>query len=67
MTAEELRHKLMSRIDALLGRPLLVWGDDRDLLSALRAYAAVMPVAELERVMTYMVTHTTQNAPASDD
>ena len=53
MTAEELRKKIMSRIDALLGRTLLIWGEDRALLSALRGYVAAMPSAELEKVLTY--------------
>jgi hypothetical protein len=53
MTAEELRKKIMSRIDALLGRTFLVWGEDRALLSALRGYVASMPDAELDKVLTH--------------
>lgn len=53
MTVEELRRKLIARIDALLARPLLIWGEDRALLSAVRGYAAGMSAVELEKVLTF--------------
>lgn len=53
MTAGEFRDKLIERIDALLGRPLLVWGDDRRLLSAVRGYLDVMPEVELVRMQGF--------------
>lgn len=55
MTTEELRQKMMSRIDALLASWLLVRGEDRRLLSAPRGYAADMSDSELARLMTFMV------------
>jgi hypothetical protein len=54
MTNEELRQELMSRIDALLGRVVLVWGRDRALLAALRGYVAGMADAELSRLQTFL-------------
>lgn len=54
MTPEELRQKLMGRIDALLARPFLVWGEDRALLTALRAYVSVATADELARVLAFM-------------
>ena len=57
MDPETLRQKLMSRIDALLGRTLLVWGDDRNLLAGLRGYVAQMPAEELKKLSTFLVTH----------
>lgn len=59
MTAAELRTKLMDRIDALLARPFLIWGEDRRLLSAVRGYVAVMPEAELQRLNTFMIQQET--------
>jgi hypothetical protein len=55
MTDEELRQRLMTRIDALLGRVFVVFGEDRRLLSALRGYVAVMPDSELSKINSYMV------------
>jgi hypothetical protein len=63
MTTEELRNKLMNRIDALLGRTLLVWGEDRQLLTALRAYVSVMPDDELKKVQTYLAHTTPEEKP----
>ncbi len=54
MTAEELRQKLMSRIDALLARTFLVYGQDRLLLTALRAYVSVVSEDELKKILAYM-------------
>lgn len=54
MTAEELRLKLMNRIDALLARSFLVYGQDRQLLTALRAYVSVVEAAQLEKILAYM-------------
>jgi hypothetical protein len=57
MTTDELRNRLMDRIDSLLGRPLAVWGEDRKLLSALRGFVAGMSEAELQKVLTYYASH----------
>jgi hypothetical protein len=54
MSAEELRQKLMVRIDDLLSRTLLIRGEDRVLLTALRGYVSVMPASELTKVLTYV-------------
>lgn len=50
---EELRETIISRIDALLARTLLVWGEDRAILSAVRGYMSVMPEQELQRLLTF--------------
>jgi hypothetical protein len=55
MSNDDLRNKLIERIDSLLARAFLVWGDDRTLLSALRGYLAVMPDSELTRLQTFVV------------
>jgi hypothetical protein len=44
-----MRQKIMRRLDAVLGYALLVRGDDRALLSALRSYAAEMSEDDLRR------------------
>jgi hypothetical protein len=54
MTNEALRQQLMNRIDTLLARPFLVWGDDRKLLTALRSYAAIMPDSEVTKLQQFM-------------
>lgn len=56
MTTEELRQKLMNRIDALLARTFMVYGEDRRLLSALRGYVAQMDASELEKVLVHLPT-----------
>ncbi len=53
MTNEGLRNMLMRRIDSLLARTFLVWGDDRALLSALRGYATAMSEADLDRLKSF--------------
>ncbi len=58
LTAEELRLKLMTRLDSLLGMPFLIRGEDRNLLTALRGYVAVMPDTELDRVLEFFVQYT---------
>jgi hypothetical protein len=63
VTNDELRQTLMSRIDALLGRPVLVWGQDRQLLAALRGYVAGMSDADLSRLQTFMAFHAPDFAP----
>lgn len=50
-----LRNKLMARIDALLARGFLVRGEDRDLLTALRGYAASMSADDLKKLSAFMV------------
>ena len=56
-TAEELRQKLMARMDALLGTPFLIRGENRNLMTALRGYVSVMPVTELDRVLDFLVRY----------
>lgn len=63
MTNEELRQKLITRIDALLARAFMVWGEDRELLTALRAYASVADDATLSKIASYMPTHSTDHGP----
>lgn len=55
MDNEVLRQTLMVRIDSLLARPLLVWGQDRTLLSAVRGFVAGMTTDELTRMNAFMV------------
>lgn len=57
MTNEVLRHKLITRIDALLARIFLVTGDDRKLLSAVRGYAVDMTDTELDVLQRHMIEH----------
>jgi hypothetical protein len=57
LSPDELRQRLMTRIDALLARSWLVHGDDRELLTALRGYASTMTEADLARLLTYMPHH----------
>ena len=51
---DRLRNRLMSRIDALLARSLLVWGEDRALLSAIRGYVANMSDEELRKLRQHL-------------
>jgi hypothetical protein len=50
---EWLRSQLISKLDGLLGRPLLLWGDDRKLVQAVRSYAVTMTAEELQRLASY--------------
>jgi hypothetical protein len=63
VTNDALRQTLMGRIDALLGRPVLVWGQDRQLLTALRGYVAGMSDADLSRLQTFLTLHAPDFAP----
>jgi hypothetical protein len=64
---EVLRHKLMTRIDALLGRTLLVRGEDRALLSGVRGYVAVMTDAELTKLAGYMARRDGEESPQPEE
>lgn len=61
MPVDNLRRELMQRIDALLGRTLMVWGRDRQLLSALRGYVATMEAEELEKIDNLIAYHKDAN------
>jgi hypothetical protein len=63
---DDLRRELMGRIDALLGRPLLIWGRDRQLLTALRGYVATMQAADLERLEGLLAYHAGENTARPD-
>jgi hypothetical protein len=54
MDREELRSKLMRGIDDLLSKTLLVRGDNRMLLSALRGYLPKMPHYVLDEILTHV-------------
>jgi hypothetical protein len=61
MPIDQLRRELMQRIDSLLGRTLLVWGRDRQILSALRGYVATMTAEELEKIDNLLAYHKDAN------
>jgi hypothetical protein len=57
MTTEELRIRLVTAIDNLLGKPMLIplSKEDRGIFSSLRGYASVMTIYELERLSAFVV------------
>lgn len=54
MTPEALRVHLLTRIDDALSYTILVRGEGRSLLLALRGYVAVMTAADLEKFALYL-------------
>jgi hypothetical protein len=61
VNVEVLRNELAGRIDALLARPVLVWGRDRQLLAGLRVYVSTMTDVELERLASYVTSRAAEN------
>lgn len=49
-STEDLRNELIREAEALLARPVLLWGRRRQLVVALRSYFVVMPAEELARL-----------------
>lgn len=65
MTTTELRQKCMSGIDSILAHSFMVWGEQRSILTAVRAYVSVAPEDVLNSILAYMPKSFTDAQPTA--
>jgi hypothetical protein len=64
---ESLRAELIREAEALLARPVLLWGRHRQLTVALRSYLAIMPQEELAKLAGLVMRYKDLGASGEPD